>query len=95
MKLKFQMHSWSRQRLAWSKGKERKKCPHPGQHSDLCGLRNKSCMPNLVRGFRAGPCCGHVSHPADAKTGHEDTDGEVIVVDILVNVEKRESKRMQ
>jgi hypothetical protein len=93
--MKFQMYSWSRQRLVWSEGKEGEKCPHPCLHSDLCGLRNKSFMPNLVRGFRAGPCCGHVSHPSDAKTSHEDTDGEVIVVDILINVEKRESKRMQ
>jgi hypothetical protein len=89
------MYSWSRQRLMWSKGKEREKCPRPGQHSDLCGLRNKKFMPNLVRGFRAGPCCGRVSHPTDAKIGHEDTDGEVIVVGILRDVEKRENRRRQ
>ena len=52
-------------------------------------------MPNLVRGFRAGPCCGRVSHPTDTKTGHEDTDGVVIVVGILRDVEKRESRRRQ
>lgn len=49
--------------------------------------------PNLVRGFRAGPYCGYVSHPPDVKTGDGDTDGEVIVVDILIDVERKESKK--
>jgi len=46
--------------------------------------------PILVRGFRAGPYCGYVSHPADVKTGDGATDGVVIVVGILRDVEKRE-----
>ena len=52
-------------------------------------------MPNLIRGFRAGPYCGYASHPPDVKTGDGDTGGEVIVVDILIDVEKKESKRTQ
>ena len=51
--------------------------------------------PNFVRGFRAGPHCGHASHPPDVKTGDGDAGREVIVVDILIDVEKKESKRTQ